>query len=89
MAWSTTQRIGIAVYLIGMGGYGFGRGFHNLWDTTWGQEDLLTTDRVLNGLQSAGWHVNPCFAVPTIVHMVRRAEKRWRGLQLTKDDYRW
>jgi hypothetical protein len=75
-------------YFTTMAGYGFYRGYNNLFYTDkFNQREFLFMVNIKNGILGALWQVNPAFQPIFIYNILVRTEKQLRNIPLEKIDY--
>jgi hypothetical protein len=91
-AFSMNLEKGVAIYLGTMGLLGFKRGFCGEYSNRsvfhWNKEGrVLYTDKIGVGLAFSMFYINPVFYLPIFMSMVRRTEKRIRGMPIKDEDW--
>ena len=77
-----------------MSAYGFYRGYNNLFDKNAilhydPETTVLVTDKVLNGMAASLYQIYPPTHILSLVAIIRRSEKKLKGMPIENDDYRW
>lgn len=83
---------GVAIWFGAMGVLGFKRGYCGEYDSRsvfhYNKENrILYTDKVGVGLMFSLYYMNPCFYFPILMSMIRRTEKRVRGIPIKDEDW--